>query len=81
MASKQDSVSLVAGRPSVYAGIQLAPQRKGDDGACTVSEKEIQIDFKKPFQDALQNVFDQCGKVVLAFPYSTRAQVSDYSSY
>ena len=75
MASKQDN-------PFLVAGIQLTQKRdvKGGDGFSspldTPVEKEMQIDFKKPLQDAVKNVFDHCGKVVLAFPYSSQAQVS-----
>ena len=81
MASKQDN-------PSLVAGIQLAQKReavKGGDGFPPIGprdmkedtvEKEMQINFKKPLQDAIKNIFDHCGKVVLAFPYSTQAQVS-----
>lgn len=78
MASKQDNTA------SLVVGIQLAQKReavKGDaDGYPDMKEvtveKEMRIDFKKPLQDAFKNVFDHCGKVVLAFPYSTHAQVS-----
>ena len=74
MASKRDSESLVV-------GIQLALKGeavRGDDGFFDIKEveKEIQFDFKKPLQHALKSVFDHGGKVVLAFPDSTHAQVS-----
>ena len=68
MASQQDSRSLVA-------GIQLGLKReavRGDacgGGFCVT-------DFKKPLQHFLKGVFDDGGKVVLAFPDSTYAQVS-----
>ena len=79
MASKQDGESVVA-------GIQLALKGegvKGDGGFFDIKEvTEMQIDFKKPLQHALKSVFDHGGKVVVAFPDSTDAQVSQhYNNY
>ena len=66
MASQQDSRSLVA-------GIQLGLKREAVRGDARGGGFR---DFKKLLQHFLKGVFDDGGKVVLAFPDSTYAQVS-----